>query len=968
MQNKDFTLVWEKEVQEVSGKAKLWQHNITGAQLLSIINNDENKCFGVTLRTPPPDSSGVAHILEHSVLCGSENFRVREPFVELLKGSLQTFLNAFTFPDKTCYPVASTNIQDFYNLIDVYIDAVFHPLISEDTFRQEGWHVEAENADDPWTFKGVVYNEMKGVYSTPDSVLAEQSQQSIFPDMVYNLDSGGNPRDILRLSYEGFKNFHKNYYHPSNARFFFWGDDDEQKRLDIVGNALKNYKKNNTNSEIPLQKHLDMPRQIEVPYASNEHDSRAMFTVNWLLCESSEIENALIFEILEHILEGLPGSPLRKALIESGLGEDTTGIGLETDLRQMYYSVGLKGVDARQLHTAEILIFNTLAELVEQGIEQEVIEAAVNSVEFELRENNSGRLPRGIAAMVQSLSTWLYSTEPDAALAALMWEEPLVSIKARLSEGEKIFEHYIEKWFLNNNHRSTVILLPDTTLEAKLAEEEQAHLLRLQQACSPTERAALVEETKKLRAAQEEVDSPEALATIPSLALSDLPLQNKTIPLKEKGSSKAPILVHELDTAGIAYVNLLLPLNAVPEKLLPLIPLLGRALTEMGTAKRDFVQMGMHVAAKTGGVWAAPFLATHRLDRSPVAYFSLGGKVVRDKARDLLDIMHEILFTPNLDQQERFSQMLLEAKARQEYNLLASGHATISSRIRAHYSTTGWIEELTGGVSNLQYIQNLIERTNDNWSSVLADLQSLYQYILTAKGSIMDCTADAKTLKQLESQTQAFMQSLPQNDLGSATWTKPSLAKAEVFTAPSQINFVGKGANLFDLGYKYNGSAQVIFRYLRMGYLWEKVRVQGGAYGAFCALDRLSGVLIQASYRDPNVLETLKVYDNTAQFLHAFNPDERELSAAIVGAIGDLDTHMLPDAKGAASLSRYLCADSDEARQQMRDEILSTKAKDFNDFAQIMEQASKQGSICILGGSKAEEAAQAEGFTIHKLL
>ncbi len=968
MPKNDFKLLWEQDVQEVFGKVTLWEHKLTGAQLLSITNNDENKCFGVTLRTPPSDSSGVAHILEHSVLCGSENYRTREPFVELLKGSLQTFLNAFTFPDKTCYPVASTNLQDFYNLIDVYIDAVFHPLISKDTFLQEGWHVDAISADEPWAFKGVVYNEMKGVYSSPDSVLAEKSQQSLFPDMLYSLDSGGQPQAILNLTYESFKNFHKNYYHPSNARFFFWGDDDEDKRLAIVADAIKNYKKIDSNSEIPLQKFFDTPRQIEVPYASSEQDDAAMFTLNWLLSETSSVENLLIFEILEHILMGLPGSPLRKALIESGLGEDTTGVGLETDLRQMYFSVGLKGMDERQIHTAETLIFDTLAELVAQGIKQETIEAAINSVEFSLRENNTGRFPRGISAMVHCLATWLYTTDPNVTLASLMWEKQLVAIKARLAEGETIFENYIEKWFLENNHRSTVILLPDTTYEARLAKEEQARMARIQDACSPSERVAMVEETKRLRAVQERLDSPEALASIPSLSVADLALKNNPIPIQEKGDKLAPILVHELDTAGIAYVNLLLPLQAVPEKLFPLVPLLGRALTEMGTTKRDFVQMGMHVAAKTGGIWAEPFLATHRLDRTPVAYFTLGGKAVSDKTSELFDIIHETLFEPKLDQQERFSQMLLEAKARLEYSLISSGHAAISSRIKARYSSTGWLEELTDGITHLEYLRNLIDEVENNWASVLADLQSLHKAIISSKGCLMDCTGDAKTLKQVEAKAQTFMLTMPQKDFTPAKWTKPNLPKAEVFTAPAQINYVGKGANLYDLGYKYHGSAQVIFKYLRMGYLWEKVRVQGGAYGVFCAFDRLSGVLMQASYRDPGVLETLTAYDNTANFLRGFNPDQREISAAIVGTIGDIDTYMLPDAKGAVSLSRHLCADTEDARQQMRDEVLSTTAKDFNDFADIMEQAAKSGSISIVGGSKAEQAGQEQGFVVQKLL
>ena len=364
MKTYGFELLTERAMQEVHGTARLWRHAVTGAQLLSISNDDENKCFGVSFRTPPADSTGVAHILEHSVLCGSDKYPVKEPFVELLKGSLQTFLNAFTFPDKTCYPVASANLQDFYNLMDVYMDAVFHPRISEDIFRQEGWHIEAESPDEPWSYKGVVYNEMKGAYSSPDSVLAEQSQQAVFPDTLYSLDSGGNPEVIPDLTYEAFRDFHARYYHPSNARFFFWGDDPEEERLRRVAEVLEGYAARPVDSAVPLQPRRETPRQIEVPYAAAEGEKRALFTVNWLLGERGDVYQALLMEMLEHILEGLPGSPLRRALIASGLGEDTTGCGLETDLRQMYYSTGLKGVDPRKVPEAELLIFETLACLV----------------------------------------------------------------------------------------------------------------------------------------------------------------------------------------------------------------------------------------------------------------------------------------------------------------------------------------------------------------------------------------------------------------------------------------------------------------------------------------------------------------------------------------------------------------------------------------------------------------------------
>ena len=970
MNTQGFELIREEQVAEISGTARLWRHTATGAELLSVINADENKCFGVTFRTPPPDSSGVAHILEHSVLCGSAKYPVREPFVELLKGSLQTFLNAFTFPDKTCYPVASTNQQDFYNLVDVYLDAVFHPRISEDIFRQEGWHVDADAPDAPWAYKGVVYNEMKGAYSTPDSVLAEQSQQAIFPDMLYSLDSGGNPEAILGLTYKNFKHFHETYYHPSNARFFFWGDDPEERRLAVLQAELSRYTALSVASEVPLQPRRDTPRYIEVPYAVSEEEDRAMFTVNWLLCETADVETALTLEMLEHILEGLPGSPLRKALIESGLGEDTIGVGLETDLRQMYYSVGLKGLAAQDVPQGEMLIFETLAALAEDGIDADAVEAAVNSVEFDLRENNSGRFPRGLSAMIQSLSTWLYDGDP---LAPLRWEAPLAAIKRRLAAGEKVFESALRRWFLDNEHRATVALLPDTALAQRREDAERARLSAVQAACSAEERHALVRETARLRQAQETPDSPEALATIPGLELDDLPRHNTPLPLEERPVNDIPFLLHDLDTSGVAYVNLLLPLHHVPTRLLPLTPLLGRALTEMGTRRHDFVRMGMRMAAKTGGIWASPFLGTVRDSRTPLAFLAVGGKAVGSKVDDLFDLLQEILLEPGLDaagdQRQRFTQMLLEAKARLEHGLVAAGHGAVSLRLRARYTVTGWLEELTGGISHLHAVRQLIARVENDWDGVLQDLRELYRLVLQRDKALFDCTSDAATGAQVETLAARLGDSLPSGATAAATdWACPVLPANEAFTAPAQINFVGKGANLYALGYRYHGSAQVILRYLRMGYLWEKVRVQGGAYGAFCSLDRMSGTLVQASYRDPSVDRTLDAYDGIPAYLRAFDPDKRELTRAIVGAIGDLDTHMLPDAKGAAALTRHLCGDTETVRQQMREEILATTGAHFRQFADVMEEAARTGSVCVLGGSATEAAARQHGWDMQKLL
>ena len=970
MNNHGFTLITEQQLREVDGTARLWRHDVTGAQLLSISNTDENKCFGVSFRTPPTDSTGVAHILEHSVLCGSDKYPVKEPFVELLKGSLQTFLNAFTFPDKTCYPVASCNLRDFYNLIDVYIDAVFHPRINEDIFKQEGWHVDAPSADGPWAYKGVVYNEMKGVYSSPDSVLAEQSQQALFPDTLYSLDSGGNPQCIPDLTYEAFCDFHSRYYHPSNARFFFWGDDPEAERLRLTAQALEQYTARPVDSTVPLQKRLDTPRQIEVAYAASKGEKRALFTINWLLGERGDVNQALLMEMLEHILEGLPGSPLRKALIASGLGEDTTGCGLETDLRQMYYSTGLKGVAPRNIPAAEVLIFETLAQLAEEGIPAAAVEAAVNTVEFAYRENNSGRFPRGLSAMVQSLSTWLYDDDP---LAPLAWEAPLAALKKRIESGEPVFEQAIKDWFLNNNHRATVVLLPDTGLATARDEAEKARVDAVQAAAAPAERAAVATATQRLEEVQSAPDSPEALASIPALGLEDLPRHNAPIPRNVVEVPEA-ILSHELPTQGIAYATLLLPLDNVPDRLVPLLPLFARSLTEMGTARRDFTELGALMAAKTGGVGADPLLATVRESRKTVSYLAVSGKTVYDKLPDFFNIIQEILLEPLTDQKviaERMGQMLLETKARLENALQSAGHAAVSARLRARYTGAGALAERTTGLSYLESVRAMLDRMDKEPQALMAELEKLRNRIVARPGAIFDCTAEASGLSQAEGHARRLLQALPQVRPGAAGGIGENplrLPAAEAFIAPAQINYVGKAANIYDQGYMYHGSASVILRYLRMGYLWERVRVRGGAYGAFCNLDRLGGTLVCASYRDPNVDATLEAFDGMADFLRGFSPDKAQLTQAIVGAIGDLDSYLLPDAKGAQSLARWLTKDTDAARALMREEILSTTAKHFRDFADVLAAAAAKGHICVLGGPKTEAAAAKHGWESSKLI
>lgn len=962
-----FELVDEQQVTELATVARMWRHTVTGAQLLSMVNEDENKVFGVSFRTPPKDSTGVAHILEHSVLCGSEKYPVKEPFVELLKGSLQTFLNAFTYPDKTCYPVASTNLQDFYNLVDVYLDACFFPRITESIFQQEGWHYEVE--DGRLSYKGVVFNEMKGVYSSPDSVLGEQSQQSLFPDMTYGLDSGGHPAVIPDLTYEQFHNFHETYYHPANGRFYFWGNDPEEARLALLGKLLDRFGPLQVDSAVPLQPAFSEPRAIVHGYAAgpaqDEEQARGMFTVNWLLPETVDVEMNFALQMLEQILIGMPASPLRKALIESGLGEDIVGAGLETELRQMYFSTGLKGIRPEDAPVVEALVFDTLRGLAENGIDPACIEAAVNTVEFSLRENNAGRYPVGLSVMVRALSTWLYDGDP---LALLAFEKPLADIKARLAAGERLFEELITCGFLTNNHRTTVLLVPDEALQEARAQQEQDRLAAVRDGLDDAALREIEARAAALQAMQEAEDDPEDVALIPRVTVEDLPVTNKHIPSEMSTLNGVQVMTHDLPTAGIVYADLTFDMRCVNDELLPYVPLLARCFTEMGTTRRDFVELGMRIAAKTGGIDGDTMVTSVLDTRAPVVKLLFNAKATVDNADALFGLLGEVLLEVHLDDKERFRAILLEEKARAEEQLVPSGHAVVMSRLRSHYSVAGWVSEMTDGIAYLNFLRKLTAQFDAEWPAILERLVTLRGMLVRRNGTMLNITVDDAGWKRVAPHAESFLATLPDAEQPDGLWSPVYTLHNEAFAIPAQVNYVGKAANLYDLGYTYHGSANVIFKHLRMGWLWDKVRVQGGAYGAFAAFDRISGTLAQVSYRDPNLSKTLATYDGSAQYLRTINLGKDELEKAIVGAIGELDTHMLPDAKGAAAMSRHLVGDTEERRQQMREEILSTTLNHFRAFGDVLDAAASGGVVCVLGGAGVREAAQDAGWNVTDLL
>ena len=952
-----FESLWVRQIPELKARAEMFRHVGTGTDLLSLTNEDENKVFGITFRTPPTDSTGIAHIIEHSVLCGSRKYPVKEPFVELLKSSLKTFLNAMTYPDKTCYPVASQNVKDFYNLVDVYLDAVFYPRLTPFVFQQEGWHYELDSPADPLNYKGVVFNEMKGAYSSPDSLLAEYSQQSLFPANPYGFDSGGDPREIPNLTFEQFKAFHEKYYHPSNARVFFYGNDDPEERLRLVNDYLKDFHRLPVDSAISLQPRFQEPRRFTRSFPSGEESLKAMFTLSWLLDETHRIEQNLGFHMLEYMLLGMPGSPLRKALMDSSLGEDLAGVGLGSELRQMYFSTGLKGIAPERADDVEALILSTLSRLVQEGIHPHTVEAAQNTIEFILRENNTGSYPRGLVLMLRSLTTWLYDEDP---LALVAFEAPLEALKRTTSASPSYFESLIDRYFLHNVHRTSLLLRPDPDLAEKLDRTEKERLLQAHSSMTPSALQKVATDSAALKAIQETPDPPQALALIPSLKLSDLERMNKSIPLtliQEKGSD---LLYHDLFTSGIVYLDIGFNLYALPQKALAYVPLFSRALLEMGTEDEDFVSLTQRISRKTGGIRPSLFASSVRDSRQGSAWLFLRGKAMFKQTRDLLDIFRDVLLKVRLDNRQRFQQMVLEAKARLEENLVPSGHQVVGTRLRALFSEADWAEEQMKGISQLFFLRTLSKGVEENWAEVLHALEEIRTLLINRNALLVNATAGAGHWDSIQPTVKEFLGALPSLPFQRKLWSPEPIADAEGMTLPAQVNYVGKGVNLYAQGYRYHGSTHVITRYLRNAWLWEKIRLQGGAYGAFCSFDKHSGALTFVSYRDPNLLKTLEAFDGSAQFLKDLKIGDDELVKGIIGTIGDIDQYQLPDAKGYTSMVRHLTGENEERRQKMRDEILGATKKDFQSFGELLESAMPRGVVKVLGSETAIQEAEAK--------
>lgn len=956
MSHPSFVLQKSQIIPELECRANLFFHTKTGAQLLSIVNSDENKAFAITFPTPPTDSTGVAHIMEHSVLCGSRAYPVKEPFVQLLKGSLHTFLNAFTYPDKTSYPVASTNEKDFYNLTRVYLDSVFFPKITAETLMQEGWHVHQETDKDTPILQGVVFNEMKGAYNSPDRALYDAICQSIFPNTTYAHDSGGNPLSIPDLSYDQFVQFHKKYYHPSNSLLFFYGDDDESSRLQLAGEYLDQFPKQQIDASINLDSAIHTPTVFSQSYTASDTstDQKAMITQNWLLPSVADHALVLSLRMLDFLLIGTSGSRLKKALIDLGIGDDIAGSGLETELSRMVYSIGLKGTQETQSKKIVGCIRKTLEKIVRDGFSKEEIKGVLNVMEFSLRENNTGSFPRGLSLVYSILPSWQSGADP---IEALKFADRMQDIHARLDRGERVFESLVQKYFLDNQAYSIVVLSPDKKLKAVLEKKEMKLLEKKRSAQDVTN-------TQRLLTVQKTTDTPEDIAKIPKLAIHDV-LSAPPALAREVFSKKDYTLVaHTLDTNGIIYMDLLFDFSHLDQSELSLLPMYERSLLEMGTKNEPYDVFLHRQTRDVGGIWTSLSTGKKWGQQDHLYSLVLRAKFLPSQLASCGKIFEMIASELDFSNKERFLTMLLQEKNDYQESLLESGNGFVHSRIASAFDSADRVDEICSGVEQFQTILALIERVKNDWESVRASLCNIHTKMMCKATRVVHITTSKNLLSDAQKMAEQTLARFPAvRAAKKQEWTFTSVPSVSTLIVPTSVQYVGIGGNVARHGYVFDGSSLVISRYLRTSFLWEQIRMKGGAYGAFVSFDSSTLTCCFISYRDPRLEETLQDFAKIPEFLQTISLDSSALHQAIIGAIGDFDHYQLPDAKGYSDLHRYRAGITAKQRLMIREQILSTTLTDFHEFGAVLQKMMRDTVTCVVS----PKARAVEGEVVQVL-
>eukprot|EP00595_Chromulina_sp_UTEXLB2642_P003778 CAMPEP_0196764920 /NCGR_PEP_ID=MMETSP1095-20130614/7173_1 /TAXON_ID=96789 ORGANISM="Chromulina nebulosa, Strain UTEXLB2642" /NCGR_SAMPLE_ID=MMETSP1095 /ASSEMBLY_ACC=CAM_ASM_000446 /LENGTH=864 /DNA_ID=CAMNT_0042121777 /DNA_START=525 /DNA_END=3119 /DNA_ORIENTATION=- len=842
--------------------------------------------------------------------------------------------------------------------------------------QQEGWHYEVDEETKQLSIKGVVYNEMKGVYSSPDSILGRATQQALFPDNTYGVDSGGDPDDIPTLTYDKFREFHSNYYHPSNSRVFFYGNDDPKKRLELLDEYLNDFTRKEINSKVQFQPKLE-PRQVSVKFPIDPTtEPKHMISVNWVMNhEPLSMKEQLAIGVLDSLLLGTSTSELRKELTQSNLGEKLIGGGLSDELIQATFSIGLKGVKSENVKKVEELIIKVLTDLSVKGFEQDAIDAALNTLEFRLREFNTGGFPKGLSLMFGMMPNWIYDKDP---FDGIRFEEALAELKAELKAGVPVFQTLLKKYLVDNTHRLVAEAIPDPQLESLKEQEEKDKLDAIRESLTSQQIQEIIDSSEVLKEIQLREDSPEAKASIPHLSLQDIEKEIKETPIVVSSIDDVLLITHDLSSNGILYADIGFDFSTISIEDIPYIPLFIRMLSDSGSKNYDEVTLSRKVGSNTGGIYTSLHVDSIRTDDNtinkednPLLYLLIRGKSTVDKIPVLFDLMHEMLVNSNLDNQRRAIEILRESKARKQSSVITSGHSFGTTRLGARFSFLGYFNELLTGITSVRESVKILDEAETNWSSIQERLERIRKSVVQKKNLIINLTGNDSIVKSNESTIKKFI-SLFTNHIDNNSiskiqeiWKKEKTNlllpnKNEGFVVPSQVNYVVQGGQLVPPGEKINTAYNVITRYLSTGYLWDNVRVVGGAYGGFASYNEISGRLSFASYRDPNLIKTLQVYNNTINSLLSTEISPDDLTTSIIGTIGDLDSPQSVDQKGFSSFVHYLRKETSDQRQQQRNEILSTNINEVQSYIKQLEQMLKSSSIVVVGSQSALEQAKKE--------
>ena len=960
-----YEVVLTEDLPDLKSKGYLLKHKKSGVRVLLMANDDENKVFTIGFRTPPSDSTGVPHIMEHSVLCGSRDFPVKDPFVELVKGSLNTFLNAMTYPDKTVYPVASCNDKDFQNLMHVYMDAVFYPNIyqHDEIFRQEGWSYKLDEPDGKLEYNGVVYNEMKGAFSSPEGVLDRVILNSLFPDTSYAYESGGDPEEIPNLTYEQFLDFHRKYYHPSNSYIYLYGDMDMEEKLKWLDeNYLCEFDAAEVDSEIRFQKPFDKMIEVEKTYSISSEETEqdnTYLSYNKVIATSLDEKLYQAFQILDYALLSAPGAPLKKALMDAGIGKDIMG-SYDNGIYQPIFSIIAKNAEPQQKEQFVQVIEDTLRKIVEDGIDQKALEAGINYYEFRFREADFGNYPKGLMYGLDLFDSWLYDEKkPFIHMQAI---PTFAFLKEQI--GTRYFEDLIQRWILDNPHGSMVIVKPERGRTARMDRELDEKLQAYKAGLSTDEVEKLVRDTEELIAYQESEDAREDMEKIPVLGREDISREIAPICNEERTCDGIPMIYHNVETNGIGYVTLLFDLSGVPEEKLPYVGMLQAALGIIDTTHYEYGELFNEINVHTGGIGTSLELypdVTKVKEKEFRATFEMKGKALYPKMDVLFKMMREILTESKLEDEKRLKEILSMLKSRLQMSFLSSGHTTAALRALSYSSPLSKFKDDTDGIGYYEVVKEIEEHFEEKKAELIANLKELAVQIFRADNLMISYTAAPEGLSAVEKELEAFKKGLFKKTDDQEKENHCILhcvKRNEGFKTSSKVQYVARTGNFIDGGAAYSGALHILKVILSYDYLWQNIRVKGGAYGCMCNFNRIGeGYLI--SYRDPNLEKTIDVYEKVTDYLRNFQADDRDMNKYIIGTISNIDRPMNPSAKGARSMNLYMNHVTEEMIKKEREEILTAGQKEIRALADVVAAMLAADQLCVIGSEEKIEEQEA---------